>query len=71
MESSSPGTSSVPYWVKFKALPEFVSDAVGISVSAPFDPGRKLGINMTLKQEHNLTYWQASRNILCELEPYC
>ena len=29
----------VPYWVKFKALPEFVSDAVGISVSAPFDPG--------------------------------
>ena len=36
----------VPYWVKFKALPEFVSNAVGISVSAPFDPGRKLGINI-------------------------
>ena len=35
----------VPYWVK--ALPEFVSDDVCISVSAPFDPGRKLGINMT------------------------
>ena len=37
----------VPYWVKFGALPEFVSDAVGIAVSLPFDPGRKLGINMT------------------------
>jgi len=37
----------VPYCVKFKALSEFVSDAVGISISAPFDPVRKLGINMT------------------------
>ena len=37
----------VPYWVKFKALPEFVSDAVGIAVSTPFDHGRKVGINMT------------------------
>jgi len=37
----------VPYWVKFKALPEFVSDAVGISISASFDTGRKAGINMT------------------------
>jgi hypothetical protein len=37
----------VPYWVKFEALPEFVSNAVGISVLAPFDPGRKVGINMT------------------------
>jgi hypothetical protein len=38
---------SVPYWFKFEALPEFVSNAVGISVLASFDPGRKLGINMT------------------------
>jgi len=37
----------VPYWVKFEALPEFMSDAIGIAVSTPFDPGRKLGINMT------------------------
>ena len=29
----------VPYWVKFKALPEFVSNAVGIRL--PFDPGRR------------------------------
>jgi len=34
-------------WVKFTALPEFVSNAAGISVSAPFDHGRKVGINMT------------------------
>jgi len=37
----------VPYWVRFKALPEFVSDAVGISVLTLFDHGHKLGINMT------------------------
>jgi hypothetical protein len=37
----------VPYWVKFKALPRFESEAVGITVSAPFDPGLKLGIKMT------------------------